>query len=350
MEQGELGLTDTQFWENLVDHEDRILDGFDEREFQGLVLDGPRQVRLSSGPDLPLVGVRASSIRDEALLSHYLRLVLVVSRLEGDEVRAGTAFRINEDARGRGRPRDGATFPEGRAVKLFGIAASERIDDLPWQAGTLQAHLLLYDQRSNGVTVSLVGNQVQDPVVREFLAAQKQPGYPRAVWPAVGALRSDGHPYRARPDSPPVPGRSGIALAVERVVVKRPRATCVVRGSFALPVRERDVVRPPPPPPGDGWVDVGDPAAKAVLPITLVLTGDTIADPILVHLHVPAYDAVAPGDLATGHFAVDLFGVVPDEALEAQTYAVWAISGAVLSSPALVGVVTPDMLPRPGEP
>ena len=348
--QGDLGFPDARFWEELGDDEGRLADDFGERAFDGLLLDGPRQVRLASRADLPLVGVRASTIRDNILISLQRRLVVVASALESGEVRAATAFRINDDVRRPRTPKDEARIPQGRTVKVFRLLVNERIDDLPWRPGILQSHVLLYDQRSNPVTTTLLGDDVQDPAVRDFLAAQGQALFPPAVWPPVGAPRVNGdgrHPYRARPDSPPAPERAGIALAVERVVVKRAGASCILRGSFALPVLERDAVRPAPAPPAEGWVDVGDPDAKAVLPVTVLLTGDTVADPITLALRVPAYGAAEPGSLAVGHFAVDLFQLAPG-AIEAQSYAVWAIARGVISQPALVGVVTEDMLPRQG--
>lgn len=353
--QGQLGFADDRFWDELGDDEGRLSDQFGERKFDGLLLDGPRQVPLSSRGDLPLVGVRGSTIADNVTLSIQRRLVLVVSRLESDEVCAATAFRINDDMRGRPRtPKDPAKLPKGRTVKVFRLSARERLDDLPWRAGHLQAQLLLFDQRSNAVTVRLAGtaDNVQDPAVRDFLASQRRPAYPPAIWPSPVAAPGERAPYRARPDSPDLPREVGIALAADRVIVKGPATKAMLRGSFNLPVLERDVVREQPAPadrnPDDGvWVDVGDPAATAVMPISLILSGDTVADPIVLAMQVPVYGGGGPGQLAAGHFAIDLFGSLPG--LEPQTYAVWAVSRAVTSKPALVGVVSRDMLPRPGE-
>jgi hypothetical protein len=360
VDQGQLGLSDAQFWEDLGERDSKIMEDVGETGFLGLGLDGPREVQLSSRADLPLVGVRVSSIRDNVLVNLDMRLVAVVAGLETGEVRAATAFYINDDDRVRQPPPDLSRVPKGRTIKVFAISLDDRIEDLPWKPGTLQAHILLYEQRSNPVTVRLVGDTVQDPVVREFLATQRRPAYPPPIWPPLPIGRVEKRIYRERPDSPPVPAAAGIALALERVVVKRPRATCLLRGSYALPVSESEVVRPEPPPvlapdpgeppPPSGWVDVGDPEATAVLPITLLFTGDTVADPILVPLRVPAYGAVPPGAdgaLVAGHFAVDLFAILGDR-LEAQSYAVWAISRSVISQPALLGVVTEDMLPPPG--
>jgi len=356
-----LGLTDPQYWEDLGEHEERISEAFSERDFRGMILAAPTEVRLGEHEYLPLVGVRASTIRDNIMVSLNRRAILVASRQESDEVLAATAFRINDDARRPPRPKDEAGIREGRTVKVFRLVLNDRIEGLPWRPGTLHSTLLLFDQRSNTVTVRLVGDEVRDPAVREFLAAQRRPAYPHPVFPSISQDEGMQHPYRARPDSPALPKEAGITLSCARVVVNRPGARCLLLGSFSLPVRERDVVNPFPESGaggsgdattiGMGWVDVGDPAAKAVVPVTLVLSGDTVAEPIVVPLHIPVYGAVLPGiagATSRGYFAVDLFQVGP-RYLEAQTYAVWAISRAVISQPVLVGVVTEDMLPAPGE-
>jgi len=168
--------------------------------------------------------------------------------------------------------------------------------------------------------------------------------------------------YRPRMDSPPPPAETGIVLAVDRVArvgvapvaIDGPGKTCMLRGSFCLPLRPRDGVRPLPGPAGsqaeqqalaDGWVDVGDATATAVVPITLLLTGDKDADPILVPLSAAIYGSVE-GPFAQGQFAIDLFRAVPD--LPIQTYAVWAMSRSIISDPALVDIVTEDTLLSPG--
>lgn len=73
----------------------------------------------------------------------------------------------------------------------------------------------------------------------------------------------------------------GVALIVPERVEVGPDARCVVSGAFALPVLERGIVRP-----FDahedrfgalakaGWVDVGDRDARAVVPVTLLVTSE----------------------------------------------------------------------------
>jgi hypothetical protein len=95
---------------------------------------------------------------------------------------------------------------------------------------------------------------------------------------------------------------------------------------------------------------VGDTAALAVVPVTVLLTGDQNPLPILMALNVPVYaplEAARDGQVARGHFAIDLFAHLPN--LPIQSYAVWAFSRRVISEPALLGVVSEAMLPVAGD-
>jgi hypothetical protein len=363
MKQGALGLTDEQFWEDSTPFEEAIVERFLADDYKGLVIDGPRSVGLDEHDTIPLLGVRASTIREDFALGLQRRAVIVATRLEGHETLAATAFRQPDERRPPARPRDPATLPEGRTADAFSISLTARLPGLPWRPGTWQITLLLYDGRSNAVVTRLEGSTSQDPEVQAFLAAQRRPGFPPPIAPSFD-LTSPVNPYRPRPDSPAPPADPAISLAVDRVVIAGSGRSCVLRGSFCLPVLSRDVVRPLPGPPGseaeqralaDGWVEVGDPAAVAVVPITILLTGDQRAEPILISMQVPVYgpldgplDMQPDGQVARGHFAVNLFGNVPG-ALAIQSYAVWAISRGIISDPVRVGVVSEKMLPAVGD-
>lgn len=358
MNQGAFGLSDEQFWEDSTSFEEALVERFLGTDFMGLLLDGPRSVVLNEHETIPLRGLRSSTIRHDFALSLQRRAVIVASHLEGHEALAATAFRQPDEPRPIGRPRDPDTLPEGRTADAFSLSLTDRLPKLPWKPGTWQTTLLLYDQRSDSVTTRLDGTSSQDPAIKEFLDAQRRPGYPAAIFPPLE--RNAANPYRPRSDSPASPSVPSIVLAVDRVVVAGRNRSCVLRGSFSLPVLPRDLVRPLPGPPGseaeqraraDGWGEVGDPRAVAVIPTSIVLTGDQIAEPLLVSIQVPIYDPieVTPvGQVARGHFAIDLLGCVPG-GLAIQSYAVWAISRGIISEPVLVGVVSEAMLPAAGD-
>ena len=354
MNQGVFALKDTQFWKDFTRIEEALVNRFEEDEaFMGLVLDGPREVQLDQRKTLPLLAVRACSLVDNSALDLDTRAILIATRLEGHETLAAPAFRQSpappEDDE---PPSDSESLPEGRAVDVVSLSVTDRLPDFPWKPSTWQTTLLLFDQRSNPVVTRLEDDSTRDPAVLEFLAAQRRSGYPAAVSMPGGPWTNL---YRPRLDSPPPPAETGIVLAVDRIAVSGAGKSCMVRGSFCLPIRPRDVVRPLPGPAGtqaeqqalaDGWVDVGDPAVVAVVPITLLLTGDKHAAPILVPLGAAIYGPLA-GQRACGQFAVDLFRAAPD--LPIESYAVWALSRAIISDPVVVGIVDQNMLPTSGQ-
>ncbi len=357
MNQGEFRLKDEKFWEDSDPVEEALVERFSETDFMGLGLDGPRAARLDQRETVPLLGIRACSIRDNIGLGLQRRAVVVASHLEGTETFAATAFRQPDEPRRLADPRDPAKLPKGRTVKTFSLSLIDRLPELPWKPGTWQTTVLLYDQRSNAVVTRLEGAPTRDPAVEEFLNAQRRPAFPPAISPPPDA---HANPYLPRADSPAPPSGPGIVLAVERVAVHGRERSCVLRGTFRLPILPRDMVKVLPGPAGseaerqaiaDGWVDVGDADAIAVLPVALLLTGDQRAEPLLIQLHVPVYgpfDATDSSDGARGYFALDLFKLLPDDVF-IQSYAVWAVSRGVLSEPVLLGLVTESMLPVAGE-
>ena len=351
MNQGAFKLKDAQFWKDSTRLEDELVDRFDEDEaFMGLVLDGPREVQLDKRSTLPLLAVRASTLVDNSELDLHDRAILVATRIEGHEALAALAFR-QPSAPPDDEPFDDEPPPEGRTVQAFSLSVTESLKDFPWKPSTWQTTLLLFDQRSNPVVTRLEDAHSRDPAVLEFLAAQRRPGYPTVV-SAPGSPSTN--LFRPRKDSPPPPAETGIVLALDGVAVSGPGKACMLRGSFCLPIRARDVVRPLPGPAGsqaerqalaDGWVDVGDPEAVAVVPIMLLLTGDKDPAPILVPLGAGVYGSIE-GQLARGQFAIDLFRAVPD--LPIQSYAVWALSRTIISDPVRVGIMTEYIVPTPG--
>jgi hypothetical protein len=339
MNQGAFGLADDAFWTASTAIEEQLLDRFESDEsFAGVILDGPREVRLDRRSTLPLLAVRACTLVENATLDLDSRGILVATRLEGHETLVDFAFRQPTLPPDDDTPDevDLDQIPEGRTIKVYSLSLTERLRDFPWRPGTWQTTLLLFDQRSNPVVTRLGEAPSRDPAVAEFLAAQRRPGYPHAVAMPGG---SSTNLYRPRLDTPPPPDGPGFMLAAPPVAVDRSGESCMLRGSFLLPLLPRDVIRPLPGPPGsqaeqqalaDGWVDAGAPEAVAVVPITVLLTGDKNPTPVLLPLQAAVYGS-GEGPLAKGQFAIDLFKAAPD--LPAQRYAAWAMSRGLISEP-----------------
>jgi hypothetical protein len=129
-------------------------------------------------------------------------------------------------------------------------------------------------------------------------------------------------------DSPALPPGKEPALAL--FVPKRATGGLPIKGSFRLPVRPRHLVRPT----IEGApLDVGDPLARAVLPLTIVVTGERVPGPWLVPLRVAAHQAPGPDGLVVGHFALDLLADGGLRVRTRQRYILYALAGEAFAGP-----------------
>jgi hypothetical protein len=159
-----------------------------------------------------------------------------------------------------------------------------------------------------------------------------------AVWPALPGKELPY--YRRLPESPEVPAESGIALTIERVISLKPESRVILRGSFRLPVSDRDVV-PAAEREGEYEYDLGYLRPTAVVPITIVAAGSDLLGPVQFNLRVPSYseiDRSASERTANGFFTIDLFQL-EDMPHEPQTYFFYAFSGESFTGPALSALV-----------
>ena len=348
-EQGGLGLIDGKFWVESTEAEEHAAELFLQSDFTGLFLDGPKRVRFRQHEDLPLIGVRSASNQESFAISLHRRAVLISTWLEGDETYAAMAFRQPDEPSKSPPPRHPDAVPVGHGADAFRIVLNRWIPELVSRSGTWNTTLLLFDRRSNLVATHVEANPDKD--------GRKVPGadrvYPAKISPPIDAAH---HSCGAEPDCPPLPKQSAIVLASAGPVGQGSRRSWIVRGSYLLPASPRDVVRPLPGPTGSaaerkaraaGWQDVGAPLAVAVLPVSLVLTGDKDATPIVVSLHVPAYQALEKlkGQLlARGHFSIDLLALLRNQ-VQPQIYAVWAVSRERISEPIVVQITIPVTRP-----
>lgn len=363
---GPLGLAEADLWGDPRAREDVIIDRLIDEGFLGVVVEAPARVALGARATLPLVGVEAAPLSGAGGWAPVrLAAVACASALETREVRAALAFAPADAGPPSFPPEADPPALVGAQYEMFEVDLRARLR-LPWRPGTWVVGLLVREQATNRVAVRLEAGApgFVDPAVAALLGAKRRPRYPQPVWPRP----APGTPlpsYRPRPDSPPLPEGRSIALAVERLVRDVDDAQVVVRGSFRLPVLEREVVKPADPADaalveamderaraelladGAAWQDPGDPEATAVLPITLVATGAERPAPLVVRLQVPVHapiDPTADAPEATGHFALDLLKVDGGERLRGQTSFIYALCGEVLAGPAAVAVVDPRVI------
>lgn len=330
------GLDDERFfsdpWATLED----VAEPRRESRESGVLIDAPGRVDVDAHDDVPVLALVAGTNREFAEAPFETSAVLTAVDLDEARLYAGRA--LTPDVPSELPP--GFAEEPGFSIENH-LLSLTRAAGVPLRPARLLVTVFVRDRDSNRCLVRLARGPgaYDDPAVAEYLASQAARVPPRRVDPPLG---TPGVSYRRRPDSPDAPAR-GIALAAERVLVARDGVQVVLRGSFRVPVRACDVVRPI-----DGVSpDVGCDDALAVAPVQLLVIGSDDAAPLVVPLAVPIYEPLEPeGDvlLATGCFALDLARVPGFEPIP-QTDFVRAFAGAELSSPLAVALVAEESLP-----
>jgi len=336
----DLGLADADYWQDpfrtRAEIEGKLLDAGQEALWVG----APRAVPLKERESLPVLVERVAGLDRMARLPFRRHAVLTAVDLKANAVYAYMAIvkNVKEPKRYDGPPL------EGMGGEAFVINARSQLG-LPWEPGPLLLGIVMRDQVSNRVRVELKKGGYADPAVAEYKDAREKEIEPPPVFPAaaLSPLEMQGHDPANQPPlpcyskwsgSPGIPAAPGIALAADRVVPLAPKTACVIRGSFRLPVRERDKVKGA----QAGARDAHD-RPTAIVGITLLLTGSDSAAPILVPLKVPSYDPL-PADKAeaTGYFTVDVAQLGNLTEME-QTYFIYALSGETMAGPVPMALV-----------
>lgn len=303
-----------------------------EEDELGTAIFLPKTVEVPPASDalsVPLLGVHVSTLRDACLRAPLTEAAVVVaSHLETGRAYAERAFPFGDEL----RPPVPRTDPgPGVTGRTFRIDAAARLG-LPARPGTYAVWLLLRDAKAGPARVALVPppSAPHDPEVARFIGEWRRtharppgpvspPAVPGTLYPTYAAIGA----------SPPLPREPGIALSVPRAIVLDESDGCLLAGSFKLAVRPRHLV---PKEPGKA---PGERAGAAVVPITLILTADDFAGPLVVPLNVPATGPETSGEavMVTGHFALDLF-MFDSMWRTPRTFYVYALHGEVLSAPA----------------
>ena len=325
-----------------------------EAETLGIAIAAPSSLVAVARDRLPIACVYTATLREAKTDRLREQLLVIASCVETREVVVGTAYAPLESLP---EPLGDDDDPgEGSTGLSLVIDAFERLD-IPREPATWIVRLALRDRWSNALTIQFAGDArgYRDEEVERFLAARRAKSSPTQLRPAPG--QDLDHPYPAYGDdaldAAEPPAELGFALTAPRVFV-RDGAPCVLRGSFRLEARERDLVD------FDIWREAAElrheswqgMAPSAVLPVSLVVIGSEFAGPRVVRLALPSYDPLGTertqddgSNVYTGRFAIDLEAI---GALmgEPQTNFVYAYAGGVWSEPCLVGLVTPSMLPE----
>lgn len=350
MSRGPLALEDEAFFADprpaIAAHLEPLVDG----GFSGLLLDGPTAVDLAAHDRLPLAGVSSLTTRELELGSPRGRALLVGSCADADAVVLGLALHPGKEPARRppaaGRAPKGMPAPspdKSVSTTSFAFDARERLSRLPWAPGTWSFWLVLRDLTSGpAVRVRLEGA----PPAPAPTPAPAPPPWPAPVWPPESPERAR---YQEVEGAPPAPAGLGMTLVAERALVPtEPGARWPLLLSWRLPVRPAERVpepafTDPPTPPPASYPDL-DPDVKAVVPITLVITGARAPGPFSVGLRVPCRDL--SGDVGSGQVELDLLRVKGAPRAPGETYFIYAVAGDVLAGPAVTALVSEDALPK----
>jgi hypothetical protein len=300
---------------------------------EGIALCAPAAVRpgMVSRGGLLLAGCRVETLRDAARRPPFESMaVLAATQLETGRVRAGRAFPDPTEGFPTPQPPDpGEGFTGG--VFRLDVAARLAIPPVP---GPIAVWLIARDRAAGPVHIVVEDPPRQgfeDNEVVKFLAAWRKRNAvkprgadPATVWPEETIFGK--YPvYRKTAESPAMPD-TGITLAAKRTVVLEKGAIWELAGSYRLTIPRGQIVLEP----------VSGNPTTAVVPITLVVTSNKMAGPIIRHLHVPSFSPLNPRDAAhvvEGQFKLNLFSF-PRIWHIPGTYFVYAICGDVMSSPA----------------
>lgn len=295
---------------------------------RGVVVVAPPRVDLSSHEDVRF-GV-ISVLDREPQIPMSSKTLLLVSRVESRSTWCAPLYAWR-DAPEDDEPRAPVPPPEAELVSCMVAYFDVRdlLPEVPWRPGTLILRLLRDGFETDPVVISLdPGEVADDPAARTILDAHRAPAPPVPPPPPPGA---ETDPSEA---SPALPEADGIALVLDPIDPAASPPRLVARGAFTVPLRQ--IERTP-----RGEVRTlpnGEPVA-ASLPMTLVVHGPTLIDPVVIPVRVDtatvveadAWPASHPLNdrraRARGRFNLDL-GAFPEFPRNPGRFWVRAVLGA----------------------
>jgi len=312
----------------------------------GTVLRTPERVPAEDNGALLLTGYRVTTLKTAAQWPPFEYMaVLIGSHLESGQIVAAPAHTPATVAFNQPpAPQDAG---EGFTGSVFRFDVADRLGSRP-PTGTLCLWLIVRGEYSGPAKIKVFKpdlRPIEDPEVVKFLARWRiqnkqkpRSADPATVWPPEAVFGS--HPsYRSRVIGPPVPAQ-GISIQAPNVVIDGGLTQWILSGSYRLRVARRHIVETP----------VCGYSTTAVVPITLVVTTNKAAGPVVLHLRLPSESPVAHSSLAPmveGRFTLNLF-TMPGMWREPGTYFIYAVCGDTLSAPAVTSLTTDTTLVRAG--
>jgi hypothetical protein len=342
---GPLRLSDDDFWTDPTRTRDEVQGPYMSEGREVLFFDAPSVVPLEARETAPTQALRVATF--DTLSQRPFRKSAIVTAVDiaNNRVYADVAVRPS------GRESDPTprkyTGPpvKGMGTEVFTIELRERLA-LPWEAGRYLARLLIADQITDPRTIEFKPGGFIDPAVEKFREQERTRTNVPALAPAPGPGLAI---FRQDKQSPALPPSEGLALSAPRVLDLDQPGPCFLRGSFRLPVLRRHLVPQGTKAGAEPLFDqlknqpAGTPQPTAVVPITLVGTGSSMAGPYVWRLMIPTFDRVDASDqrpVVTGFFSIDLRTLNGFDTTQ-QTMYLYALSDRAVAGPVTVGLTRP---------
>ena len=347
MPEDSLGLSDEDYWLDPLKTRDEIEDRLLDEGENTLLLGAPGKMVLRAQRSLPLVVLRVASLAQLGELSFDQQALVTAVDLATNRVYADLA--VFHSGRNLAPPEVSAepALP-GMGGEAYVIDVIDRLN-LPEKPGDYLLRVIMREYLSEALPVEMLTSPSEfiDPEVVQFKKEELQRAQIPKPWPGQVVGKDFPSVYQLLESTPQVPEAIDIALEVKRVSVIGSADPLVLHGSFRLPVLSEHILdeeRDPHLAARASWLrDIPEeaPQPKAVVPITLVVTGSQSAAPFVWRLILPVYDELLVGDdgvVATGTFAVDLMALGRLGSSE-QTWFLYALSAEVIEGPEMMAFV-----------
>jgi hypothetical protein len=335
-----LGLTPDEYWSNPWKNLDSLAADKLMSGERGIYIDAPATLIPGARRTAPLLTVYCDSRETMVFSPFKLNSSVVVMRLIDNDLRVRKAFTQDEPPTPPTNPPSPGMAAREYTIDL--LATNTLREDDP---GEHIAMVILRDMPSNRVYIRMerAGSTFNDPEVEKFIAER------RAKLPAsdISPPEGDAATFGDGTGCPPIPEKPGIALNIDRVIV-RDEGRAIVRGSFRLPLLPADVISSPAKLPKGLTKKIGRPAPTGVAKIWLVAFPAAGGGPRKIAIHAPTFTKVEglPDEpSATGFFHINLLAD-DDLSLDPDTYFLYAFSNIHMTGPHPMAIVAEAALPK----
>lgn len=258
---------------------------------EGIALLVPGSVDVTTQDAVPLLGIVAGF--DVLSLRFSDKAVLLATDLDRRITYVGRWAAWRDGAGKRKRPPppveadpdDDGEAPREHTVYRARADLYARLPRLPWMPSTLAVQLLLQDWQSRPSPLRLTGSPfLDDPAVVEFLKDHAVDADAVGVDEAPG-MWLDSAPAGTSLAPLDPPPSEGLALAVTPVAFASREAAVALSFAFHLPILPHEHRRFQ----AGGPVDASGRMLGAKVPLTVVVTGESLVDPLALRIMVPVY-------------------------------------------------------------